>query len=72
MSKEAISETHESIIQWIKKIKFKKRFIGGVDEADVFKKIEELNDLYEKALLNERARYETLLNEYKRGGAGDE
>lgn len=67
MQKEKLNETHEDIVQWIKKLKFKKKIFGGVDEADVLKKIEELNGLYEKALLNERARYDALLEE-KRGG----
>lgn len=72
MKKEATNETQEDIVQWIKKLKFKKKLIGGVDEADVLKKIEELNSLYEKALLNERARYDALLNEAKGGDAGNE
>ena len=72
MKKEAKNETQEDIVQWIKKLKFKKKLIGGVDEADVLKKIEELNSLYEKALLNERARYDALLKEAKGGDAGNE
>lgn len=72
MKKEATNETQEDIVQWIKKLKFKKKLIGGVDEADVLKKIEELNSLYEKALLNERARYDALLRESKGGDAGNE
>lgn len=72
MKKEATNETQEDIVQWIKKLKFKKKLIGGVDEADVLKKIEELNSLYEKALLNERARYDALLNEAKGGDTGNE
>lgn len=72
MKKEATNETQEDIVQWIKKLKFKKKLIGGVDEADVLKKIEELNSLYEKALLNERARYDALLKEAKGGDAGNE
>ena len=72
MKKEATNETQEDIVQWIKKLKFNKKLIGGVDEADVLKKIEELNSLYEKALLNERARYDALLKEAKGGDAGNE
>lgn len=63
---------YEDILQWIKKLKFKKKLFGGVDEADVYKKIEELNSLYEKALLNERARYDALLKEAKGGDTGNE
>ena len=72
MKKEAKNEIQEDIVRWIKKLKFKKKLIGGVDEADVLKKIEELNSLYEKALLNERARYDALLKEAKGGDAGNE
>ena len=50
MAKEYISETHKEIKDWVKKLKFKKKIFGGVDEEDVLKKMEELNALYEKAL----------------------
>ncbi|MFR1945918.1 hypothetical protein [Faecalimonas umbilicata] len=43
-------------------MKFKKRLFG-VDEADVWKKIQELNHLYEEALAWERKRYDLLLKE---------
>lgn len=71
MKKEALNKTHEDIIQWIKNLKFKRKLLGGVDEADVLKKIEELNSLYEAALLSERARYDTLLEKYKGGDTGE-
>lgn len=67
VKKEITSKTHEDIINWVKKLKFKKKLFGGVDEEDVLKKIWELNGLYEKALLNERARYDALLKEYQGG-----
>ena len=66
------NEVHEEILSWIKKLKFKKQVFGGVDEADVLKKMEELNTLYEKALLAERARYNALLKTNPSGGAGHE
>lgn len=66
MAKESINSTHADICDWIKHLKFKRKFIGGVDEDDVLRKMAELNALYETALLNERARYEALLS---RGGA---
>lgn len=69
MKKEPISETHKDIIRWIQKLKFKKKIFGGVDEDDVLKKIGELNSLYETALLNERARYDALLAQYRGGDA---
>ena len=72
MAKEYISETHKEITEWVKKLKFKKKIFGGVDEEDVLKKMEELNALYEKALLSERARYDTLLEQHRGGGTGNE
>ena len=72
MSKENFDSTHENILKWIKNLKFKKKYFGGIDEVDVLKKIEELNSLYETALLNERARYEALLQEYKGGDSSNE
>lgn len=44
------------IQEWLKTVKFKRRLFGGVSEVDVWKKIDELNALYERALLKERAR----------------
>lgn len=50
------------ITEYLKHVKFKKRLFG-VDEADVWKKIQELNQLYEEALVWERKRYDLLLEE---------
>lgn len=44
------------IQNWLKTVKFKKKLFGGVDEVEVWKKIEELNSLYERVLIAERAR----------------
>lgn len=49
------------IQKWLKQVRFQKTFFGGVREADVWKKIAELNTLYEAALSAERARYDALL-----------
>lgn len=49
------------ILEWIKKVRFRHKLFGGVDEADLWKKIAELNDLYQKAISAERARYDALL-----------
>ena len=38
--------------------------MGGVNEADVWKNIAELNELYEAELAAERIRYDVLLKEY--------
>ena len=50
-----MSNTLDKNIQEIKElldsVSFKKTKFGGVDEVDVWKKIDELNRLYEKALI---------------------
>lgn len=52
------------IKKWLKEVRFKKTILGGVNEADVWKKIAELNELYEAELAAERIRYDVLLKEY--------
>lgn len=39
------------VYEWLKNVKFKRVRFGGVDEADVWKKIAELNGLYEKMII---------------------
>ncbi|MCD8380104.1 MAG: hypothetical protein LUC95_07305 [Lachnospiraceae bacterium] len=55
---------HEKMLEWLKSVKFKRTLVGGVDEADVWKKLDELNALYEAALIAERVRYDLQLEEY--------
>lgn len=55
---------HRQLHEWLQQVRFKKQLFGGVSEADVWKKIAELNRLYEAALAAERIRYDTLLQEY--------
>lgn len=50
------------IALYLERLKFKRRLFG-VDEADVWKKIQELNQMYEEALVWERKRYDLLLQE---------
>lgn len=73
---EPLNHEQGRIQDWLKQVRFKQTVIGGVDEADVWKKIAELNSLYEAALSAERARYDALLAERtgsaKQGKAGDE
>ena len=61
-------EREARIAEWLRKVKFRKQIFGGVSQADVFKKIGELNDMYRGALIAERARYDALLAE-RSGGA---
>lgn len=65
--KPILNSEQQKIVEWLQTVRFKKQSFGGVSEADVWKKIDELNRLYEAALTAERIRYETLLKEYKTG-----
>lgn len=57
---ERMSREQRRIAQWLKSVKFR-RSLFGVSEKDVWKKISELNDMYNAALIAERARYDALL-----------
>lgn len=55
----------KELAAWLETVKFKKRWPGGISEQEVWSKIRELHGLYQKALLAERVRYDTLLQEYR-------
>lgn len=57
----ALNQEHEKIAKWLKKVRFRKKIFGGVNEQEVWKKIDELNKMYEDALKAERVRYDVLL-----------
>ena len=52
------------ISNYLKNLKFSPR-VMGVDEADVWKKIEKLCELYEDALMQERGRNEKLTRQLR-------
>lgn len=56
------------IEKWLKKLRFRKKIFGGVDQQDVWKKISELNEMYEAALTAERIRYDALIEEQRKSG----
>lgn len=56
----------QTVTGYLKKLRFKRRAFGGVDEADVWRKIEKLNGLYEDALRAERLRYDALLEQQRK------
>ena len=56
-----ISQEQLEIVEWYRKVKFRKKLLGGVDEVQMWKKLEELYGLYENAIRAERARYNALL-----------
>ena len=58
-----ISPEQEAIIQRLRTVKFRKNLLGGVDEAAMWKKLEELYALYEAAIRAERTRYNVLLEQ---------
>lgn len=60
------SENLKEIEEWLENVRFRKQFFGGVSEQDVWKKISELNEMYEAALKAERIRYDTLLEHYRK------
>lgn len=62
--KELLNHEQQKIARWLKNVKFRKAAFGGVDERDVWKRLEELNAMYEAALSAERARYDALLRSY--------
>lgn len=67
--KAPLNSEQKTIVEWLKKVRFRKQLFGGVSEQDVWKKIDELNKLYDAALAAERIRYETLIAENKAGNS---
>ena len=64
--KEVINQEHKEIIKWFQTVKFRRTLFGGVDENDVWKKLQELNQLYESAIRAERERYNILLTDHEK------
>lgn len=62
-SREALAEAVEgtpSVARYLSTLKFKRATFGGVDEADVWKKIEKLCELYEESIYTERTEKKKL------------
>ena len=57
------TELEERVSAFLQSVKFRRRILGGVDEADVWRRINELNDIYKEVWIAERARYDALLAE---------
>jgi len=55
------NHAHEQMLRWLARVRFRKSLFG-VDERDLWKKLGELNDLYDSAISAERARYDALLS----------
>ena len=54
-------QEEQRIADWLNRVRFRRQLFGGVSEKDVWKKIGELNEMYKRALIAERARYDALL-----------
>ena len=63
---------HSACVEWYRKVKFRKNLLGGVDEVQMWKKLEELYGLYENAIRAERARYNALLEAHTPPGENHE
>lgn len=53
----------EDIADILKKLKFRKVLIGGVDESDVWKQLEQLQKEYQSAYDAQEEYYQALLDE---------
>ena len=53
----------QKIADWLGKMKLRRVTFGGVSEKQVWKRIGELNEMYQQMLALERARYEVLLHQ---------
>ena len=61
---EPLNQEQQRLRDWYKTVKFKKTAFGGIDEVNLWKKLEELNEIYESSLSAERARYDGLIKSY--------
>ena len=61
---EPLNQEQQRLRDWYKTVKFKKTAFGGIDEVNLWKKLEELNEIYESSLSAERARYDALIKSY--------
>lgn len=53
------------LLQWFSTVRFRRKWFGGVDEADVWKQLSVLHQLYEKELQSQKAYYEGKLSAYR-------
>jgi hypothetical protein len=62
------NENIKKIAKWLEDVRFQKQFFGGLSETDVWKKINELDQMYQAALDAERIRYDTMIEHYRKTG----
>ena len=58
----------QKISEILEAMKFKKKFIGGVDEVDVWKKIEALQEEYQRQFDLQAQKYEAVIASLKNEG----
>lgn len=55
--------TMQDVAEQLSAMKFRKKLVGGVDEADVWKKLEALQQTYQLVYDEQAAYYQALLDE---------
>ena len=61
-----MNREHERLLEWFRTVRFKRTLIGGINEVQLWKKLAELNEIYEAALRAERARFDALIEAFAR------
>lgn len=56
----------EALAHTFQEMKFRKKLLGGVDEADVWKKLEKLQQEYETLYQRQEAYYQALMEDRDR------
>lgn len=63
MNSKSSYKTMDDIAAFIDEMKFKKKTFGGVDELDVLKQMEALQQVYRSVYENQAAYYQALIDE---------
>lgn len=61
--RESSDSAMETLARTFQEMKFRKKLLGGVDEADVWRKLEKLQQEYETLYNRQAAHYQALLEE---------
>ncbi|MDO5027045.1 MAG: hypothetical protein Q4E50_04345 [Tissierellia bacterium] len=62
---------NKAISGLLARMKFRKKLIGGVDELDVWKKIETLQEEYERQLDLQAQKYQAIIDHLEKGDKKD-
>lgn len=69
---EAPDSPWQAVTEYLEKLRFRRQIFGGVSEADVWRRLDEINRMYEEALRAERIRYDVLLKQQQQQPSQDE